>query len=173
MSVTGVNCIHGYHGTTQLNAEQILKSNIFIESRKNNEWLGTGVYFFQYKNHAQWWISHNRFKGKDTRILKAKLEFEDSQLLDLDDPKKLEDLEAIVKHMVDIANSAGDDTSAKFTDQQKWCFACNAYRALNPEIGIIIYTFHTSKLYKNSNFKENQRQICVSHSPIITKIEIA
>lgn len=168
-----MNYIYGYHGTTQSNAEQILKSNIFIESTKNNEWLGRGVYFFQYKYHAEWWISHHRFKGKDTQILKAKLEFENSQLLDLDDPQKLEELESVAQHMVDIANSTSDHTNAKFTDQEKWCFACNAYRALHPEIGIIVYTFGKGKLYENSNFKGNQRQICVSHSPIITKIEIA
>ena len=105
--------------------------------------------------------------------MKAKLEFKNSQLLDLVDPQKLEELESVVQHMVDIANSTSDHTNAKFTDQEKWCFACNAYRALHPEIGIIVYTFDKGKLYENSNFKGNQRQICVSHSPIITKIEIA
>lgn len=78
-----------------------------------------------------------------------------------------------LQYMVDIASSTSDHTNAKFTDQEKWCFACNAYRALHPEIGIIVYTFDKGKLYGNSNFKGDQRQIYVSHSPIITKIEIA
>lgn len=65
-------CI-GYHGTTKLAAELIIKSNEFFVSDNSEDWLGKGVYFFEDDiNQAINFISKAR-KVKDYKIIKAKI----------------------------------------------------------------------------------------------------
>ena len=166
----------GYHGTTRVNAELIVAEQHIKASTRTNDWLGSGAYFFAYKDHAIWWISHKRYTCVQTRILSADLEYTDNQMLDLDDPGQLRALDDIVKAAIELSEEAGEATSAVlYTQKEKWCFACNLIRRVNPEIGIIMYTFRDSgdrRIYKHSAFYGNQRQICVSNPSIVTNIKI-
>lgn len=162
----------GYHGTTQANAEKILQEQRFINSTKNNEWLGDGVYFFAYQNDAEWWIKANRFKNQKTEILKADLEYTDKQLLDLDDREQLDRVETILLYFIKENNfefNNGVDLSSESWDKQI-CWACNLIKKISPEIGIIIYTFLGKKHYKYLPVSATQRQICVSDHSIIRNI---
>lgn len=54
----------GYHGTSEENAAQIIKSK-FIPSENHDDWLGYGVYFFIDGiscpiNNAKAWDKNNR-----------------------------------------------------------------------------------------------------------------
>ena len=101
------NRIEGYHGTTKANAMGILSQNHFRNSTKDNEWLGTGVYFFAYAGHAKWWCSHARFANCETVILQAILEYRQEQLLDLDDPSTLAKVNLFVKTALEHADELG------------------------------------------------------------------
>jgi len=167
------NCINGYHGTTLENAILIKESQEFKFSNKDTEWLGAGAYFFAYKAHAEWWITHNRFADTETEILCATLEYDNDQLLDLDDPDQLAMLEMLTKAAVREVNTYFQDTTkAKIqTPEWIWCFTCNLIRKLSPEIGIIMYTFPDRKgLYPYSRFRGSQKQLCVSDHSIIRNI---
>lgn len=170
------NSMVGYHGTTRENAEKIVSEQSFIDSDKENDWLGRGVYFFAYKWHASWWVTHNRYRGKKVEILEAKLQYTDEQMLDLDDPEQLRILDDIVKYAVANANSSNDPIRADLkTKQEHWCFACNLIKKLDLSIGIMVYTFQDSGKrfeYEYSKFSGNQRQICVSDHSIITDVKI-
>lgn len=166
--------IYGYHGTTLSNAENILSENRFVPSNKKNEWLGTGVYFFAYLGHAKWWIEASRYKEKETCILKAGLEYSDEQLLDLDDPEVLSEVEEVIKTAIGITNKRGAYKGAVDVDgnqHMKWNFVCNLYRQINTDIGITMYTFPTKKMFDFIGYKQTQRQICVSDPSIIKSIE--
>ncbi len=166
----------GYHGTTYENAEKILSDQHFIESHRDNEWLGSGAYFFAYKAHADWWRTHSRYKGRRTEILSADLEYTEIQLLDLDDPEQMQQMERIVKEFsqldgdthVRAANLSMEERSHQL------CWACNLMKELVPEIGIVIYTFYPfqrRKISKYTSLEGNQRQICVSNQSIIKSIK--
>ena len=169
----------GYHGTSLENAQLILKEQHFKDSIKDNEWLGKGVYFFQYLHHAQWWISHSRFAGKKQSILQAVLLYADEQLLDLDDPVELERLFSVLKYMIEKRKDSS--TSRKLNEDltlnQRRCLACNLICQIRPEIGMIIYTFPSdsgNNIFTDvTGFFRNQRQICVKDHSIITKVEEA
>ena len=166
--------IIGYHGTTKEYADRIINENCFLDSCKDNEWLGHGVYFFQYISHAKWWVSRRRFSGKETAIVQALLSFYDDQLLDLDDPdarKKLFDIYKVATvKMEDSDHPVRIDY--KWSQEQRWCFACNFIRRIDPSIGIIIYTFLQPSHKENVTllYQDTQRQICVSDHSIISKI---
>lgn len=162
----------GYYGTTQAKADKILREQRFINSTKNNEWLGNGVYFFAYQNDAEWWVKADRFKNQKTAIIKADLEYTDKQLLDLDDREQLEKMYKILREAFKIRGN-GADFNVYITDKplyQQFCWACNMIKKILPSIGIIIYTFSQNKNYKYIPFTANQRQICVSDHTIIKYI---
>lgn len=170
------NTLIGYHGTTEANAINILREQHFNPSSKENEWLGSGVYFFAYKYHADWWTHSKRYRTEPTCILRATLVYNDNQLLDLDNPKQLKDLNEYVKTAVECMNSSHlgvDADISKYNMFQMFNFSCNLYKELCPEIGIIIYTFPAARSSKPgiSGYTGNQRQICVSQESIIQDIQ--
>lgn len=168
--------IYGYHGTTQENANRIVSEQAFQDSVKDNEWLGHGVYFFAYLGHAKWWVGAWRYRGMETSILKAALEFTDEQLLDLDDPEQFMLAEDVVKEAIRVASDSGDlqygANLEKMEESKKWNFVCNTIRSICPEIGIIIYTFPTKPRFYVIGYQQTQRQICVSDHSIIKEVEI-
>lgn len=154
-----------YHGTSVAAAVNIRKEQHFRESEKDNEWLGRGVYFFPYRGLAQSWT-----KGKGD-VLTATLEYDDRELLDLDEPDQLAALNRMMKklnkRLLDqIKIKPGD----KVKDARFWCFSCNIYRELHPEVGVTSYTFSRNNPLGPSRFPSNARQICVSNHRIITSI---
>lgn len=166
---------YGYHGTSQDIAKNILSKQDFVDSNRDNEWLGKGVYFFAYPAHARWWVTHNRYRDVPTEVLRASLTFSDNQLLDLDDPDTLNEVNAIVEAFVRRANEtpkiAVDFSAMK--PANKWNFACNLVRGLKPQIGIISYTFCSNSRRGYAGYPETQKQYCVSDHSIIGQIEIA
>jgi len=164
----------GYHGTTYDAAQSILTEKRFRHSTRNNDWLGTGSYFFAYKAHAKYWVNNDNFASQKTAILEADLEYTRGQLLDLDDPDDLYRLnKTISKAIANAKTSKNPGPIVNFenlSEDRRWCFACNFFRKLNPSIGIIMYTFPT-EYCDISGFSKNQRQICVSFDSIIVNIK--
>lgn len=154
-----------YHGTSVAAAANIRKEQHFRESEKDNEWLGSGVYFFAHRVLAQRWT-----KGKGD-VLTVALEYDDRELLDLDDQEQLDALNQMMETLNErlqdqIKIKPGD----KAGDARFWCFSCNMYRDLHPEVGITSYTFSRDNPIGPSRFPSNARQICVSNHRIITSI---
>lgn len=172
-----MNKIHnvGYHGTTQENAERILREKRFVDSNKDNEWLGRGVYFFAYPGDAAWWVSVGRLKDQETAIIKADLAYTEEQALDLDDHQQLEAMNKILCCYVKAQSSrSGISVNISGAEHYKQlCWACNLIKKLEPRIGIIIYTFSQKQPYKYLPFAANQKQICVSDHSIIKHISRA
>lgn len=79
----------GYHGTDYEGAQCILKFKNFKYSSKDNEWLGTGIYFFidKDKNKAianahKWTKNYKHFKFYN--ILKSVITIDSDKILDFD-----------------------------------------------------------------------------------------
>lgn len=80
----------GYHGTDYNGAHSILKSKEFNLSKSDNEWLGTGIYFFIDRNKDKaidnayrWTKNYKRFNFY--RIIETYIKIDDDKILDLDD----------------------------------------------------------------------------------------
>lgn len=170
----GNNTMVGYHGTTSCAAERILEEGCFKHSDRDNDWLGTGSYFFAHRIHAERWTEHSRYSGKETQVLEAVLAYTSEQLLDLDDPEVLEHVNQVVKAAIEKLNSSGEQGAVVNLNllgkMQKWCTVCNIYRKLNTDIGITVYTF-SGRVTEVSGYRENQRQICVSDDSIVVSIQ--
>lgn len=170
----GNNTMVGYHGTTSCAAERILEEGRFRHSDRDNDWLGTGSYFFAHRIHAKRWTKHSRYFGKETQVLEATLEYAPEQLLDLDDPEVLGHVNQVVEVAIEKLNSSGEQGAIinlnLLSEKQKWCAVCNIYRKLNTDIGITVYTF-SGRVTEISGYRENQRQMCVTDDSIVVSIQ--
>lgn len=162
------NTIDAYHGTTAAAAQAIRHEKCFHASVNDNEWLGHGVYFFRYRLHAESWIRKRRLNPGE--VLTVRLEYDDREMLDLDDPAQLNALNREMKHLEEmIGDSIRLGTLRGDELHKRWCLGCNLYRYLHEEIGIISYTFPQSKIGA-AQFRGNERQLCVSRQELITGI---
>lgn len=166
-----MNSLIGYHGTTQENANKILEEKHFKESTKDNEWLGRGVYFFAFRDSAAWWIQADRYRNQDTAILKVILKYNDEHFLELDDPAQLRQFNKIVKDITSRSKGVKNLYLKQKKNAKVWCFACNLIKQIEPDIGMIAYTFQHKDYYPDIRLCSNHRQICVSKHEIITDIQ--
>lgn len=166
----------GYHGTTDSSAKKIIEQQHFIPSTKDTEWLGEGVYFFAYKFHARVWANNEVAKpknaGKTAAVLSAHLTYEEDQLLDLDDPEQLQQVNELFRTVAEktsvLKNAPKFDLHGKAL-KKRWCLLCNTYRRINKRIAITAYTFQRGKV--QNSFPNTQRQFCVNKSEIISEIQ--
>ena len=163
-----------YHGTIQPFAISILTSNHFNMSRKPNEWLGYGIYFFLHYEEADWWahIQANRHSSEKA-VLEVLLEFPDETFLNLD---LLPCARSVNLTFINFLNKLKKDGAIipKFRDEaEERCFAIELYKKLHPEIKVIAYTFDApGKAFKGYIFKPRQLQYCVVDNSIIKSINL-
>ena len=166
----------GYHGTLDHIADKIVLEQRFKFSKKNTEWLGYGAYFFKYRDHAVVWARREAEKEKNAAfspgLVSADLSFTEDQLLDLDDPYQLRELNTFIQEYLNNTPSI-QVLWDSFNKRQRWCFTCNLYRKFYPEIKVISHTFNfnSSMLrYSISGFNVNQFQYCISDNSVIQNI---
>lgn len=119
-----------YHGTTKKNALSILKSNEFIPGEDNidEQYLGKGIYFFRNMQHAVWWnlrhASHNnvthliyrKYMSKYS-VLNCKIEYDEENLLDLNDMNQVAKYNKICQKLKDKFLNDDDYKNAKYKDR--------------------------------------------------------
>lgn len=164
--------INAYHGTTVSNAMTIIQKQEFSTSKRNSDWLGTGVYFFANDVDAKWWVSHSRFQGVETAVLDCQLAYNESEHLDLDNSKISDMVEQFVEEARDYAQRGKLDFDT-MSHEKKWCFMCNFIQGLFPEYKIRSYTFEDKKRSNQSRvFGKVRKQFCVVDHSIIRNIQL-
>lgn len=93
-----------YHGTGLSNYEEILETQKFTFKKRNNHWLGNGVYFFIGDfNRAKRWAEGNR-PNKNTApvVIEADFSFKSGELLDLDKSEDLNKVDGFARNFITI-----------------------------------------------------------------------
>lgn len=170
----------GYHGTIEKHADAIVEEQSFFHSAKDIEWLGSGVYFFAHEYHAKKWAKQESRKrwNRDCSaiVLAADLKYDKAELLDLDDPQSLLDINMLLEELTARVPSCKANwekciNAPKKAKERQWCFACNLYRDINSRIAVTSFTFdYWNKDLQNSVYDYRQKQICVSKDQNITNI---
>lgn len=170
----------GYHGTLKRKAKTILYEKHFIPSKKDTEWLGTGIYFFEYLAHAWRWAD-NQCNRKNARqedtaaVLKAEICVEQDNVLDFDNPNTKAELDQFFCKVLEHSNEKREMLSnAENAEYLRRSLACNLFCEANSNIQLIIYTFH--KCIKRENrekevYCETERQLCVKDASVIASIK--
>lgn len=55
----------GYHGTIEMFADEIISSQKYLVIKRENHWLGNGIYFFENdRRSAEWWATQAKKRNK-------------------------------------------------------------------------------------------------------------
>lgn len=73
----------GYHGTDRTSAEAILEEKTFLPSGTWQDWLGRGVYFFEFDPHQAFMITKARKRCSKDKIVVLKSQILSENFLDL------------------------------------------------------------------------------------------
>ncbi|UXR73366.1 hypothetical protein MUA48_08300 [Staphylococcus sp. IVB6238] len=82
-----VNLI-GYHGTSREAANLITQNKCFKKSKKEDEWLGHGVYFYELIEKAKWWSE----KKKDPVVIETPITVSEEKFINFDLPSAEDEL---------------------------------------------------------------------------------
>jgi hypothetical protein len=77
----------GFHGTTASVADRLVNGGAFTPSSKSYEWLGKGIYFWEYAPKQAWWWAREHRKIKRPAVVGAMIRL--GNCLDLLDPENV------------------------------------------------------------------------------------
>ncbi|TGG88042.1 hypothetical protein [Geotoga petraea] len=160
-----------WHGTSEINANNIKQSGEWKESSPETKWLGKGVYFME--NNKFWacsWAKNGKHKTDNPVVLKTFIEIKRKSFFDMTNDKWyklfLSTRNNLIKRNIIKKDEINDghviDYICKIFDKSSSKYPIKAVKNI--------------RCYKNNNFPSNfsnsQIQICVKDTNIIKIIKI-
>lgn len=117
-----------FHGTRRAAAENLVAGIPFGRSENDHDWLGHGIYFWEYAPQQAWWWAEKKY-GADAAVVGALIRL--GRCLDLLDPANGDLLRFAYSDLVEILESVGKQppkanaNSYKYLDCSvfNYCFA--------------------------------------------------
>jgi len=94
-----------YHGTDRKTAERLVRGNPFATSDSEDDWLGTGVYFWEHAPKRAWHWAQTVRAHKDATVVGAVIRL--GNCFDLCDPGNITLLQAFKDDLVAGSRDAG------------------------------------------------------------------
>lgn len=167
----------GFHATSQENANKIMRDDFIINQKRNNEWLGHGVYLFKHKIDANSWADGTYYCKPNPSLIKCFVEITKEKYLDLDNPEKLNEYYVHFNQVLELLSEQKMAVSFK-SKEEAMCWGLNIYKQ-NKNIDVITYTFTNNRTKNAMNYGHNKMvynynevQICVSKGNVIVKKEL-
>ena len=96
--------IVGYHGTRRPTAKALVDGAAFTASTNDDDWLGHGIYFWEYAPQQAWWWARRRYGG-EAAVVGAMIHL--GRCLDLLDPANVGLLDAAQQKLTAALSAAG------------------------------------------------------------------
>jgi hypothetical protein len=77
-----------FHGTRRSTAEKLVAGAAFGQSENDDDWLGHGIYFWEYAPQQAWWWAERRYGKSDAAVVGALVRL--GRCVDLLDPSNAE-----------------------------------------------------------------------------------
>ena len=155
----------GHHGTLKSKAIKIMREDFYI-SKKPNEWLGRGIYFFSERQDAWKWAEQEARKAKHHGeypfVITADISCSKGEFADLDYEEE--------RHKMDTALQKCKYKGAPefSSDKEMRCFYSNLYKRLSG-IKVMAYTFPIALTNKYGfPYILNKRQISVENNEYLS-----
>ena len=97
--------IVAYHGTTAAAADRLVDGGEFTPSSKIYEWLGKGVYFWEYAPRQAWWWTKELRRNSRPAVVGAMIRL--GNCLDLLDPANVSSLKEVYDDIIPKWRSQG------------------------------------------------------------------
>lgn len=103
----------GYHGTRRRTAEALVRGEPFRESENSDDWLGHGMYFWEYAPQQAWWWAERRYKDEPA-VVGAMIRL--GHCLDFLDPRNGSLLDATHDILAQTTNLPENANNHKYRD---------------------------------------------------------
>lgn len=164
-SESGYKCI-GFHGTNIDSANSILSSNKFLDSQDEEEWLGTGVYFFE--NDVQQAVNYIYKAKKVANYKSIQVNINTNKLLNLVDTKTNEQFNNFAKKFQNRYKTRKDHTQRKLIN----AVILDAMYKLEPyEVVRGVFPVPNTNYAPRTNIQPMQIQVCVRKHDCISNIK--
>lgn len=169
------SCYHGTKGNEEQSINNILK-NILEEGfkfhKRDDHWLGNGIYFFSEKTWAINWVNKSKY---GFAILKAEISCEDKEYFDLDLPKNQHKLVEYIREIDTELKKQNKAVVFKENEKDKQrCFYLDIIKE-KYDYKILKHTFllkNANKITSDMGFCVTQVQFCVTDKKNIKIYEI-
>ncbi|MBU5294772.1 hypothetical protein KQH90_12225 [Anaerosalibacter bizertensis] len=174
--MTKLNFI-GFHATSKESANKIINDRFIINKKRNNDWLGHGIYLFEHEVDAESWAKGTYYCRNNPAIIKCCIEVEKDKFLNLDDPQKMNVYIEYFQEALELLSE--NNISLEFKDEkQAMCWGLNLYKE-DKLMDVIKYTFPNTRTknvmkynYDNMSYNYNEVQICVTSNKSIMNKEL-
>ncbi len=166
MELTKYECV-GFHATREESAKDILKTGKFICSNDEEDWLGTGIYFFENdKKQAEYFA-----KARNINVLKVlKADISSDKTLKLYDTETYEMYVKYVHMLKDKYQRRKDKTKRKIINS----VALESLYKIKPyDIVVGIFEVPYMKRVHRTNIFPMHIQVCVKNHDCISDIKEA
>lgn len=161
-------CTTGYHKAECSYAEIVKKWQRFKISRKDIEWLGDGIYFWENLSDAHWW---RKDAYKHFTIFRAELCCKSKYYFDLDDKKNMDEMRKFAEACKDAFLKSGKDVSG---DSFIYRAAVCSYYKERVGIKLMRFTFPQNE-YNSLGFPIDvvyRTQYCATDNSVIKHFEV-
>jgi hypothetical protein len=126
--------IVAFHGTTRAVAEHLVDGGDFVPSGNTDDWLGSGIYFWEYApKQAWWWVKTFKMKSEPA-VVGAMIRL--GNCFDLLDPDNVQLLKRLYSGMVDQWSAEGTAGPSNFRHRRNIeCAVFNFHHARAAAIG--------------------------------------
>lgn len=94
-----------FHGTRKSAAEKLISGTAFGKSENDDDWLGHGIYFWEYAPQQAWWWAERRYGAADAAVVGSLVRL--GRCIDLLDPSNASLLVAAHAELDEALTSAG------------------------------------------------------------------
>ena len=121
--------IIGFYGTSKIIAQQLCKGAPFKSSQNDYDWLGSGIYFWEYAPYRAWsWAKQQN--PKNPTVVAALIRL--GNCFDLLDPENSIRLEKEYKNIAKLRPDLKNEKGANYLD----CTVVNSYMTIAADEGI-------------------------------------
>lgn len=160
--------IVAFHGTSAANAEALINGEPFRASTRKDEWLGHGIYFWEYAPQQAWWWAERRKKtNEQTAVVGALIRL--GQCLDFLDPENIQLLTTAHQELL-LSFAAAGEPPPDNANNRKY-LDCAVFEFLYTQLGAngykidsarAVFVPSTNRVWPRSSiYKEAHIQICV------------
>ncbi len=91
--------IVAFHGTTEPMADHLVNGGDFTPSSNTDDWLGTGIYFWEYAPRQAWWWARTFKRKSKPAVVGAMIRL--GNCFDLLDPENVQLLKSVYNSIID------------------------------------------------------------------------
>jgi len=170
--------IVAYHGTTAYHADRLVAGHPFKPSDNSDDWLGHGVYFWEYAPKQAWWWAEKFKKLEKPAVVGAMIRL--GNCLDLLDPANVQSLKALHAAMMQKWHQTDAEIPENGNQHKNldcaifnhyYSLAGEASRPIDTARAVYVPTESAKRVWKRSwIYEEAHIQICVRNQQNILAV---